>query len=126
MFNSTDENNGSDLGPGSSHSPIPLSLISSFEARPDVQFVPVELLPWPGNGLLDAAAVQVLGAVPSHLGCNHPFTPPMPKMRGNSLKTRFIIFSTWPEKFLKPSFLLLCNMFLRESTQALKTLASVD
>lgn len=73
------------------------------------------------------AAVQVLGAVSSHSGCNHHFIPPMPKMRGSILETqRFIIFSAWPEKCIKPSFLLLCKMFLRESIQALKALASVD
>lgn len=92
MFNSTDENNGSYLAPGSSYSPTPLPLTAGFEACPDAQFVPVQHLPWPGNGLLDAAAVKVLGAVSSHFVCNH-FTPPMPKMRGNSLKTeQFRIF----------------------------------
>lgn len=79
-----------------------------------------------GNDILDAATPQkkTQGAESQHLGCQHHFTLPM---KGNNLKTpRLVISSAWPENVTETSFPFLCNMFLRESTRALKSSATTD
>jgi len=124
--NATAEINGTYFAIDSSHCLSPSALTALLQACPALQFVFVQHLPravsvWPSGHCHSATSA---GAASRCHAFKHHFTL---QTKVNSLKTsQFIISSAWPANVTEISFPFLCNMFLTESTQASKSLATMD